>query len=104
MSTRKRSTEMYRGYSRVYGTDEYFESGVGGGGGGGGHNIYFTSKYRGQQRIFSIVISKGLSLGATAPSSCCIGIVPVKYIRLNWKLRKANNYMYSLSIKIGSAL
>jgi hypothetical protein len=31
---------------------EYFESG------GRGHNIYFTSKYRGQQRIFPIVISK----------------------------------------------
>jgi len=30
MSTRKRSTEMYRGYFRVYGTDEYFESGGGG--------------------------------------------------------------------------
>jgi hypothetical protein len=43
---------MYRGYSRVCWTDEYFESG------GRGHNIYFTSKYRGQQRIFSIVISK----------------------------------------------
>jgi hypothetical protein len=34
------------------GQTEYFESG------GRGHNIYFTSKYRGQQRIFSIVISK----------------------------------------------
>jgi hypothetical protein len=43
---------MYHGYSRVYGTDEYFESG------GRGHNIYFTSKYREQQCIFSIVISK----------------------------------------------
>jgi len=52
MSTRKRPTEMNRGYSLVYGTDEYFESG------GRGHNIYFTSKYRGQQRIFFIVISK----------------------------------------------
>jgi hypothetical protein len=46
---------MYRGYSRVCWTDEYFESG------GRGHNIYFTSKYRGQQRIFSIVISKAIS-------------------------------------------
>ena len=27
------------------------------------------------------------SLEATAPSSCCIGIVPVKYILLNQKLR-----------------
>jgi hypothetical protein len=43
---------MYRGYSRVYGTDENFESG------GRGHNIYLTSEYRGQQRVFSIVISK----------------------------------------------
>jgi hypothetical protein len=90
MSTRKRPTEMNRGYSMVYGTDEYFESG------GRGHNIYFTSKYRGQQRIFSIVIS--------SPQFRCIRIVPVKYIRLNWKLRKANNYIYSLSIKTNSAL
>jgi hypothetical protein len=66
---------MYRGYSRVYGTDENFESG------GRGHNIYFTSEYRGQQRVFSIVISK--AWGASAPSSCCIGIVPLKYIPLN---------------------
>jgi len=29
MSARKRSSEMHRGYSRMYGTDEYFES-VGG--------------------------------------------------------------------------
>jgi hypothetical protein len=29
--------KLYRGYSRMYGTDEYFESG------GRGHNIYFTS-------------------------------------------------------------
>jgi hypothetical protein len=43
---------MYRVYSRVYGTDEYFESG------GRGHNIYFIYKYRGEQRNFSIVISK----------------------------------------------
>jgi len=66
---------MYRGYSRVYGTDDYFESGR------RGHHIYFTSKYRGQQHIFFHCYLK--SLGSTAPSSCCIGIVPVKYIRLN---------------------
>jgi hypothetical protein len=36
----------------VYGTDEYFESG------GRGHNIYFIYKYRGEQRNFSIDISK----------------------------------------------
>jgi len=35
MSTRKRSSEMYRGNSRVYGTDEYFESVCGA---GRGHN------------------------------------------------------------------
>jgi hypothetical protein len=46
MSTKIRTTEKYRGYSRVHGADEYFESG------GRGHNIYFTTKYRGQQRIF----------------------------------------------------
>ena len=54
-------TEMYRGYSRVYGTDEYFESG------GRGHNIYLTSKYGRQQRIFSHRYLK--SLGATTSSS-----------------------------------
>jgi len=75
MSTRKRPTEMNRGYSLVYGTDEYFESGE------RGHNIHFTSKYRGQQRIFSIVISK--VLGQPHPHFRCIRIVPVKYIRLN---------------------
>ena len=52
MSTKIRTTEKYRGYSRVHEADEYFESG------GRGHNIYFTTKYRGQQRIFSFVISK----------------------------------------------
>jgi hypothetical protein len=51
-------TEMYRRYS---GTDEYFESGE------KEHNIYFTSKYRGQQRIFSHCYLKGM--GATTPSS-----------------------------------
>ena len=56
MSTKIRSTEKYRGYSRRHGADEYFESG------GKGHNIYFTTKYRGQQRIFSIVISKAWGL------------------------------------------
>ena len=44
-----------------YGTDEYFESW------GRGHNIYLTSKYRGQQRIFFHCYLK--SLGATTPSS-----------------------------------
>jgi hypothetical protein len=54
MSTKIRTTEKYRGYSRVHGADEYFESG------GRGHNIYFTTKYRGQQRIFFLCYLKNL--------------------------------------------
>ena len=94
MSTRKRSTEMHRGYSRVYGTDEYFESGVRGRG-----TTYILPPNIGDNNVFFPLLSQKLVC-----NSCCIGIVPVKYIRLNWKLRKANNYMYSLSIKIDPAL
>ena len=47
MSTRKQSTEMYRAY-------EYFESGPG----EGTQHIFYLQFHRGQQRIFSIVISK----------------------------------------------
>ena len=74
MSTRKRSTEMYHGYSRVYGTDEYFESG------GRGHNIYFTSKYKDNNVFFPLLPQK---LEGNRRQFRYIGIVPVKYIRLN---------------------
>jgi hypothetical protein len=50
MSTRKRSTEMYRGYSRVYGTDEYFESGVVGGRGRG--TTYILPPNIGDNNVF----------------------------------------------------
>jgi hypothetical protein len=45
---------MYLGYSRVHGADEYFESA------GRGHNIYFTTKYRGQQHTFFPFLSQKL--------------------------------------------
>jgi hypothetical protein len=66
---------------------------------GGGGTTYILPPNIGDNNVFFPLLSQKLVC-----NSCCIGIVPVKYIRLNWKLRKANNYMYSLSIQIGSAL
>ena len=75
----------------VYGTDEYFESGVVGGGGRG--TTYILPPNIGDNNVFFHSNLNRFKLGGNCPSSCCIGIVPVKYIRLNWKLHKANNYM-----------
>jgi len=79
MATRKRSTEMYHSYySRVYGTDEYFESGKGDGGGG---TAYILPPNIGVKNVFFPLLYQ--KRGGNRPSSCSIGIVPVKYIRLN---------------------
>ena len=52
MSTRKRSTEIFRGYSRVYGTDEYFE-------------IYILPPNIGDNNVFFPLLSQ--KLGGNRP-------------------------------------
>jgi len=54
----------------VYGTDEYFES-------GGGGTTYILPPNIGDNNVFL------LSQKFRGNSSCCIGMVPVKYIHLN---------------------
>jgi hypothetical protein len=48
---------------------------------GRGHNIYFTSNFIGDNNVFFLLWSQ--KFGGNRPQFRCIGIVPVKYIRLN---------------------
>jgi hypothetical protein len=67
MSTRKRSTEMYRGHSRVYGIDEYFES-------GGGGTTYILPPNIADNNVFFSLLSQ--KFRGKLPQFRCIGIVP----------------------------
>ena len=84
-------TEMYRRYSRVYGTDEYFESGE-----KGSTTYILPPNIGGNNVFFPIVISK---VWGQPPPVPLHRNSTVKYILiLNYKLRKANNYMYWLCV------
>jgi hypothetical protein len=58
MSKRKQSTEMYRGCSWMYGTDEYFES-------GGQGTTYLLPPNIGDNNVFFPVLSQ--KLGGNRP-------------------------------------
>jgi hypothetical protein len=72
MFTRKRSTEMYRGYSRVYGTDEYFESG------GWGHNVNLQKWWNSMIPHHSMFVFNDLRF-TTAPTLSVICTKDVVY-------------------------